>query len=273
MGQSQVAVPVDEQTNRFAHRQRERPGSRARAFSFCARCPSGLHWGLSRRSHNATTSNLRPAVRPARVDFQHRSCLRPHHRASVREPLGSGRPARHDRDQPAPRHPGRARRPQGGRHGRRRRDCRRRHAGADGADRIGSRRRSLCDRVGRQDEEVVRAQRQRTVAKITHARLPEVAGAHRDAKLRPAAGHRSRLRGRVVHAARPIWQATDEARAGARDALRARGVPAHRADRVLLAAERADPWQVSGLQRNLSRRRARAARRRGVQEPRARGHL
>ena len=124
----------------------------------------------------------------------------------------------------------------------RRRDRRQRGARPDRADGQRPRRRPVRDRLGSRRPGRLhglngsgRSPRSLTLAELQQRGLD----AHPAA--RPAAGDGARLRRRLVRAARRVRQAADGSGARAGDPLRARGLSRQRADRLLLAAERARP--------------------------------
>ena len=145
--------------------------------------------------------------------------------ARLRVAFGGDRPQRHGGDQPPVRDADRARRPQGGRQCRGRGHRGQRVPRSRRSRQQRHRRRPLRRRLGREDEAVVRAQRQRTIGAGDDARRAEATRPDADSRQRPAGRQRARMRGRLVRVARPLRVEADGAPARADDRLRARRLP------------------------------------------------
>ena len=197
----------------------------------------------------------------------------PGHGAGLRHPFRSGGPARHGLHQPGPGDPDRPGCAEAGRLGGGCGHRRRRGPGPDGTDRQRHRRRPVRHRLGCQDPEAPRPQRQWPVSEVAHPGPFQAAGPDAHPGPRAPARQRARLRGRLVRAAREVRQAAHGPGAGAGHPLRQGGLPRQRAGRLLLGAQRARPGPLPGLPGDLhGGRQAGPEERRGVPQSPAGGH-
>ena len=151
-------------------------------------------------------------------------------------------------------------------------DCGKCGAGLDGAGIQRRRRRSVRDRLGRQDAKALRLQRLGPVAEIAHAEMVSGSRLQGDSAAWTAAGERTRLRGRLVRSARPLRQAEDEGRSRTRNRVRTRRLPGDAAHRVLLETLGAALEQISRVHRTDDAERPRAGGRRNLEKSESRQH-
>ena len=180
----------------------------------------GRAWGIliaatgNQRRSTRRTAHVRPASslypRPYRLPPIDRPPLRrrPPRRPAPQDALGRHGPARDGRDEPAARHRDGDPRPPGRRQRRRRRHRRQCRARPRRADLLRDRRRPVRDRLGREDAEALRPQRQRSRPARGDDRAVSIEGIPGHPQQRPVLVVRPRLRERLGS---PPQQVRDEA--------------------------------------------------------------